>query len=105
MLSDRFRDASGNGKREILALLRYEFARHRSIHLITRVRSIESTAPGTVEAVVLVAVADVEIPDVRALESIQADLLRFDLTFAEEQRGEWRVVAAAWRGLRPVDFL
>jgi hypothetical protein len=105
MLSDRFRDASGNGKREILGLLRYEFTRHGSVHLLTRVRSIESAAPGSVEAVVFVAVADVEIRDARTLESIQADLLRFDLNFAEEQRGKWRVAAAAWRGLRPADFL
>jgi hypothetical protein len=105
MVSERYRDEAGNGKREALALLRYQFHQHESLHLLTQVRSVQLTEPGLVEAVVLVAAADVDIGDVRRLESIPADLIRFELIFAEEDGGEWRVLEADWRRVRPVDFL
>jgi hypothetical protein len=105
MVSDRYRDAAGNGKREALAILRYQFLQHQSLHLLKRARSIRSTEPGIVEAVVLVAAADVEFRSVSELESISAELLRFDLVFAEEDGGDWRVLEAEWRSVGPADFL
>jgi hypothetical protein len=105
MLSERYRDAAGNGKREALAILRYQFLQHQSLHLLQRTRSIQSTEPGIVEAVVLVAAADVEFRSVSELESISAELLRFDLVFAEEDGGDWRVLEAEWRSVGPADFL
>ena len=105
MVSERYRDAAGNGKREALAMLRYQFLQHRSLHLLKRVRSVRHSEPGIVEAVVLVAAADVEFRSVRELESISAELLRFELAFVEEEGGEWKVLEAAWRRVGPADFL
>jgi hypothetical protein len=105
MLSERYRDAAGNGKQQALAILRYQFLQHQSLHLLKRVRTIQSTEPGIVEAVLLVAAADVEFRSVNELESVSAELLRFDLVFAEEDGGDWRVLEAEWRSVGPADFL
>jgi hypothetical protein len=105
MVSDRYRDAAGNGKREALALVRYQLLQHMSLHLLKQVRDVRLTGPGVVEAEVLIAVADVDITDVRALGSIPADLLRFDLVFVEEDRGTWRLLEAEWGRAGPADFI
>ena len=70
-----------------------------------QIRSVRLTEPGVVQAEILVAVADVDITDVRALGSIPADLLRFDLVFVEEDRGTWRLLEAEWGSAGPADFL
>ena len=105
MISGQFRDADGHGKREILALVRYQFQQHRSVSTLKQIREIRSVDPSTVEAEVLVAVADVALRDLRDLDSVSADLLLFRLRFVRESDGDWRVIEAEWKEASPADFL
>lgn len=105
MLSDRYRDPAGNGKREALGLLRFHLGATGSIHLLERIHSVRRTGPSEVEARVLVAAAAVPIHDLRALDRITADVLVFDLRLEREGRGRWRVVEARWRRAGPADLV
>lgn len=103
MVSGRYRDPLGNGKREVLALLRFHLGQSGSIHLLERIRSIRQTGPSRVEARLLVAAAAVPIRDLRELDQITADVLVFDVGFEKEGR-HWRVVEARWRRPGPADL-
>ena len=105
MVSGQYRDAAGYGRREVLALVRYQFQQHRSVSTLKQIRAIQTVDPSTVEAEVLVAVADVALRDLRDLESISADLLLFRLRFIRESDGNWRVIEAEWKEASPADFL
>jgi len=103
-ISERYRDRLGNGKREALALLRFQLGRPGSVHLLEHVRSIRQTGPARVEARVLVAAAAVPIHDLRELDRVTADLLLFDIGFEREAGNRWRAVDASWRRAGPGDL-
>lgn len=63
-ISDRYADAQGYDKEAVLSLLRYHFLRNESIHLLTRISSLNMPEPDTAEAVVLAAMAGEPISSV-----------------------------------------
>lgn len=95
-VSEAYADGAGNDKRAIGALVGLHLLRNESIHLLTRIRSVELPEPGAARAVAVVAMAGVPIPGPEALSTLRADLYRFDLALREED-GVWRVTGAAWR--------
>lgn len=103
-LSERYGDAEGNDRRRIEALLRVWLLRHGTIHLVTRVQAVRFPAADRAEAVVLVAMAGERIAEDADLAGLRGDLYRFDLGFAAE-RGDWKLVRAAWRPFEPRDLL
>jgi hypothetical protein len=105
MVSVRYRDPAGNGKREILALVGFHLRQGDSLYLLERIRSVRQTDAGRVETQVLVAAAAVPIEDWPALDRISAELLLVDLVFGEDEDGEWRVAEARWRRAEPADLL
>src|SRR6266566_7458751 len=96
LISGTYRDAEGQDKRGVEALLRYYFLRHESIHLFTRVPAVNVSRPDAAEAVVLVAMAARPVRDAHELDGLRADLYRFDITLSKEG-DHWRVLRAAWR--------
>ena len=102
-VSESYSDAQGNDKRAIAQLVAFHLVRNQSVHLLTRVRSVEIAAPGQARAEVLVAMAGTEIDGPEALLALRADLYRFDLGFAEED-GAWRVRSADWGPASAGDF-
>jgi len=102
-VSESYSDAQGNDKRAIAQLVAFHLLRNQSVHLLTRVPSVEIAAPGEARAEVLVAMAGTEIDGPEALVGLRADLYRFDLVFAEED-GAWRVRSADWRPAAAGDF-
>jgi len=102
-VSEGYSDAQGNDKRAVAQLVAFHLLRNQSVHLLTRVRSVEIAAPGQARAEVLVAMAGTEIDGPEALLGLRADLYRFDLGFAEED-GAWRVRSADWRPASAGDF-
>jgi hypothetical protein len=103
MISEKYSDSQGQDKRAIEAILRYYFLRNESIHLLTRIQSIAFPQPAQAQAVVLVAMAGQPISGARELGRLRADLHRFEITLASENK-EWKVIRAEWRRAESGDF-
>ena len=103
MISDKYSDSQGQDKRAIEAILRYYFLRNESIHLLMRIQSIAFPQPAQAQTVVLVAMAGQPISGAQELERLRADLHRFEITLASENK-EWKVICAEWRRAEPGDF-
>lgn len=104
MISERFRDDQGQDKRAVENLLRLQFLRNESLHLFARIPSVTLAQPDRAQAIVLVAMAGVPIASVQDLATLRADLHRFEIDFALENK-QWRVQRAAWRRAEVGEFL
>ena len=104
MVSDHYSDSQGQDKKGIEAILRYYFLRHESIHLLTRIQTITFPEPNVAQAIVLVAMAAQPISRTEELDRLHADLHRFEITLANENK-EWKVIRAEWRRADLGDFL
>lgn len=103
MISERFRDEQGQDKRAAENLLRLQFLRNESLHLLARIPAVTIAAPDHAQAIVLVAMAGVPIASVQDLAALRADLHRFEIDFVLEGK-QWRVQRAAWRRAEAGDF-
>jgi DNA-binding GntR family transcriptional regulator len=103
-VSERYRDARGQDRRAVAALVAFHFLRNRSVHLLVRVRAVEIAPPGEARVDAVVAMAGVPIATPEALVGLRADLYRFELRLREEDDGAWRVVSADWHPARVEDF-
>ncbi len=104
LVSDNYKDSEGQNKRAIVATLRYYFLRNESIYFLTRVQTITFPEPSRAQAVVLVAMAGKPVPSVQEIERLRADLHRFEITLAIENK-EWKTIQVEWRQAEPGDFL
>lgn len=104
LVSEKYSDSQGQDKKAIEAILRYYFLRNESIHLLTRVQEISFSQSDIAHTVVVVAMAGQPIPVAEQLERVRADLHRFEITWARENR-QWRVIRAEWRRAEFSDFL
>lgn len=104
LVSEKYRDAQGQDKRAIEAVLRYYFLRNESIHVFTRIQSVDVAGSDQAQAVVFVALAGQPLKSAQEFERLRADLYRFDLAFSKEG-DRWRVVRADWRSAELGDFL
>ncbi|MCP5316087.1 MAG: hypothetical protein H6955_21205 [Chromatiaceae bacterium] len=90
---DRFHPNRPAAMRSLLGYLH----RHRDIHLLTVVRTIDVAPDGEhADAVVYVAMTGTPVESVETLIALKADAYRFDLQLAR-QDDEWRVRSAQWR--------
>jgi hypothetical protein len=107
IVSERYSDGE-NDRPLMLGLMRLQFLRFPSIHLLVRVASVTFPQPAEAHAVAFVAMAALPIPGAADLTRMTADLYRFDLELADEGtrgKGPWRVRSARWAPARPADFL
>jgi hypothetical protein len=104
MVSERYADEQGLDKRGVENLLRLQFLRNERLHLYTRIQSVTLPQPGRAHAVVLVAMAGVPITSEADLPALRADLHRFEIDFAREDK-TWRAQRATWRRVEPGEFL
>jgi len=98
LIAEDYQDALGHEKRDLVRFLAGLFLRHQHIHLLTRTSALEVTgerARATVMAAMAANAAD--------LDSLRADLYRFDLRFAEVD-GDWLLREAQWRPAQREDF-
>lgn len=102
-ISESYRDASGRDKQAVAAIVGLQLLQQRSVHLLTRVVSLEIGPPAEARAEVLVAMAGSPIDGPELLAGVRADLYRFDLVLRDED-GVWGVVSAAWRPAALDDF-
>jgi hypothetical protein len=105
LLSESYSDDHGQDRQAVAGLLTFTFLRNQSVHLLTRVRSIEFPEPAQARTTVFVAMAGTPIPGIDELPRVRADLYRFDFSLGDEGSGDWRVTRAAWRRASADDFL
>ena len=104
MISEKYADDQGQNKRAIENLLRLHFLRNETLHLYAHIQSVTLPQPDRAQATVLVAMAGVPIATVQELSALRADLHRFDVDFAREDK-TWRVQRSAWRRAELGEFL
>lgn len=103
-VSERYADEDGRDRRTVEGILRLYLFRNEAIHLLTRIDSVTLVPPHQAQAVVYVAMAARPITRPAELGNFNANLYRFELGLAEEDK-QWRVVHAAWRPAEPADFI
>lgn len=103
-ISEHYTDDDGRDRKAVEAILRLYVLRNESIHLFTRIESVTITPPNRVQAIVYVAMAARPITKADELRNFNANLYRFEVSFAEEDK-QWRVIRTAWRPAEPSDFV
>lgn len=104
MVSDKYSDAQGQDKRGVEGVLRIYFLRNESLNLFTRTASVAFPEKDKAVAVVYVGMAAQPVATAQELERLRADLYRFEMTFAKEEK-TWRVARAEWRPAELGDFI
>lgn len=96
-LTVNYKDKLHMNRRAAVRSLFGYFHQHRSIHLFTRIASLEiDNDLQTATAGVYVAMAGVPVESIDALLSMKADLYRFDLDLLLV-KDEWKINYANWR--------
>jgi hypothetical protein len=93
-ISASYRDAQGQDRAEASRYARGYFVANQSIHLLTRIESLEFPSPD--EARVKLQVAMAGRGGDQGAASLSADLYDFDVALVHED-GEWKVSYADWR--------
>ena len=106
LVADDYLDAQGNDKKNIDNLIRFYLLRHQKIYLLTTVKEITLPAPGRADVTLAVAMAGAPFPDdIASLQRLRADAMRFELTMAQQDHNDWRVISARWTRANLQDFL
>lgn len=90
-----YRDDRGNQRGELRQYVRGYFVAHQSIHLLTRVDSVELPATDLARVRATVAMLGRQAESESAWD-LAAEVYDFDITLAREE-GDWRVTRAEWR--------
>lgn len=93
-VSPRFEDGNGGGADELKQYLRGYFVMHQSVHLLTRVESVEFPYRDYARVRLRVGMLGRESAGATSLD-LAADVKEIVLELALED-DEWRVVRAAW---------
>ena len=93
-ISINFRDAQGQDRSEASRYARGYFIANQSVHLLTRIESLEFPSPD--EARVKVQVGMAGRGAEQGAGALTADLYDFDVALVRED-GEWKVSYADWR--------
>jgi hypothetical protein len=93
-ISASYRDAQGQDRTEASRYARGYFIANQSVHLLTRIESLEF--PSADEARVKLQVGMAGRGDEQGSAGLTADLYNFDVALVRED-GEWKVSYADWR--------
>ena len=104
LISQRYADDRGQDRKAFEAVLTLTFLRNQTIHLLTRVDSIELPEPKRAQLRVFVAMAGGPLSGAADLLRMRAHLYRFDLDLEDEDGGDWKLTSAEWRPAEPEDF-
>jgi hypothetical protein len=92
-VSAAYRSADGQDRAETSRYVRGYFVANQSIHLLTRIQSLEFPAPDEARLKLQVGMAG---RDGQGAANLNADLYDFDVVLVRED-GEWKVSYADWR--------
>ncbi len=97
LISDAFIDARGLRRDDAINRLRGLFLRYPRIRVIRGFQEIQLAGPGAAQAVIT---AGLTGDQGQQLVGFSADLYRFELEFALEPDGEWRIIGADYASVR-----
>jgi hypothetical protein len=92
-VSAAYRNADGQDRAETSRYVRGYFVANQSIHLLTRIESLEFPAPDEARLKLQVGMAG---QGAQGAANLNADLYNFDVVLVREG-GEWKVSYADWR--------
>jgi hypothetical protein len=106
LISDDYADAAGHDKNAIKGLVLRYFTGHEAIHVFHLVRGLELAAPPDAAHVrVSAALTGAPVAEVGELETLNADLFKFEFSVAREADGVWRIRSGRWSRASVIDFL
>lgn len=94
-ISPQFRDANSRDANELSQYIRGFFVANQSIHLLTRVGTIEFPTNDEAQAQITVAMVGREGDEANAW-NLAGEIYDFDVTFRRED-DEWKVIYAKWK--------
>jgi len=103
LVSNDYQDQKNLNKKQITALARAYFFRHKNIHLFTKIDTINFKDNNQAFVVVYVAMAGSAIVDLNTLSSLRARTYRFELLL--EKNEEWLLRQAKWKSAKLNDIL
>jgi hypothetical protein len=103
-ISDAYADSRGNDKAEVVQVAAFHLLRNQAVYTFSRIRSVDTSQPGSAQVDLVVALAGSPIDDGEALLTVNADLYRFEVALREEEPGTWRVTASKWQPATLADF-
>lgn len=104
LVSPSYSDDRGRDRRALAALLRYRLGGHGTIHVLKKVRRVDVDRDGRGHVEAWIAVAGSPLDGEWNLDAVDADVVSVNLEL-EESSGEWLVLRASWRRVRPTDLL
>lgn len=104
LISEQYRDDRGRTKAELGSIAAGYLLRNRSVHVLSRVATVERPDERTIEATILAAFSSRPIKEPSRLPSLNADIYWFEITL-EEEDGDWLLRSAGWRQAMVDDFL
>lgn len=104
-IAESFTSEEATDRPAAIGLLRAIRSRYPHVHLLTRVTSVDFPTPAAAHARVTVAAAAHPLLAVDDLARVSAEILVFELTFAEVAPARWQVTSAVWQPGEPRDFL
>lgn len=105
LVSPDYSDERGQTRADVVELVRFALAGQEAVHLFSLAPRLRLVAHGRAEASVVCALTARPVQSLEELQRMSAEVWRFDLELAEDGRGEWKVVRAAWRPAGVRDLL
>ncbi len=102
LMHENYLDQKGYSKKQLGSLLRAYFLRHKNIHLLTKIDTIEILADNQAAVRMHVAMAGSVISDVDALSALRARIYRFELQLVKQD--DWLLRHAVWAPASVGDF-
>lgn len=96
MVAEEYNDGGGRDKKELINYLVYQTLRQQSVHLLTKVDSIDVSTPDTASAIVFAALTGRPVEDITLLPNFQAELYSFQLEL-RKNNGQWQLFSAHWK--------
>lgn len=94
VLSERYTDARGHDRDQLVALLRGYFFSHDSIEVVTRIDSITLNGTDAADVVVFAGIVG-RRGGASLIEGLDGRLYRVELELIVED-GDWRIIGAGW---------
>ena len=104
LIADDYVDTKGNDHKAIENLIRLHVFRNQSIHVLTRIHTVEFPEPGRALLVVMAALAGRPVAHVDEQAGLNANLYRFDLELIRRGKDDWQIRHAAWEPAALADF-
>jgi hypothetical protein len=104
LIAEDYIDARGNNHKAIENLIRLHVFRNQSVHVLTRIRTIEFPEPERALVIVMAALAGRPVASVDELAGLNANIYRFDLELIRRGKDDWQVRHAAWEPASLADF-